>query len=270
MLMSVWIAAVADSGAARLSSPPEVDSEFSEPFRKLLGELHSRGLMPTEEGAVRRLVVEALLQGVGVGGRIVDSSGKEDADQEPLVEGIRSLNGHFGYWRVLSVGDGFAKAAEEAFGTWSADREGGLVVDLRGVSGNGLEEAEPVAVAAADRALPMVVLIDERTQAGGEVLAAQLRDRCGGVLMGRATRGLPYPLRPVTLTPDLRVLLPDVPAGKGRKPLLPDVALAADGGTTSASGAADSRPAADPSRDDCIRRAVDLLTAISTFRQKHF
>jgi hypothetical protein len=66
------------------------------------------------------------------------------------------------------------------------------------------------------------------------------------------------------------VLLPDVPAGARPEPLLPDVPFAGKAGETPAEHPWQGRSRGAEARDDCVRQALDLLTAICTFRQKHF
>jgi hypothetical protein len=91
------------------------------------------------------------------------------------------------------------------------------------------------------------------------------------VILGEPTRGLPYPLRQIRLAGNLEVMLPEVPAGSRVEPLQPDVpAPPAAGSDASPWRRRATAPAAAGEQDERVRQAVDLLTAISTFQQKHF
>lgn len=233
-----------------------------ETLGKLLGELQSRHLVPAGDDELSRRACQALLDAFATGGEVVGKHSPPPAvlaAPEPrLLTRVTDLSGRFGYLRVAAVEAGLPQAIAAARSQLPQSPDGGTVLDLRDCGGNDPGAASASAAALADRGLPVVVLVNGKTRASAEILAVEMRQNHGAVILGEPTRGLPYPLRPVQLAGGMAVMLPEVPAGMPLVPLRPDVPVAA------------RAPAGEEERDECVRQAVDLLTAICTFRQRHF
>ncbi len=240
----------------------------------LLGELRARQLVPDAEIELRRIACQALLDAFASGGVVVGpdaAMGVAAVSAAPLLARLESGSGRFGYLQVGAVEAGLSQALTEARGRLSSAVYDGTVVDLRDTAGNDLGAATECAALIGSWGHPAVVIVDGRTRAAAEVLAAGLRAAHGAVILGEPTRGLPYPLRPVRLAGNLEVLLPEIPTRSHVEPLQPDVPVVPPVG-------GDSRPwrrrgdvaPVERERDPSVRQALDLLTAICTFQQKHF
>jgi hypothetical protein len=275
-LIAVLGAAVLTAAPAKQGDTPPPSPEaaalpngIESSICRLLRELRTRGLLPAENARLRRMLLDSVLAAFDTGGRVVEA--RSQTSPIGMIAGTRPLNGASLYIRVAAVEDGFTGAVEKAIGALPQEDGGGVLVDLRGARGNALKEAAVTAALMGTRKLPVVVLVDRRTQAASEVLADALRRDCDAVLVGQPTRGLPYPLRPVVLADDLEVMLPEMAVGDPAEPVKPDVLLDQD---KTPIGPDRGGPPRDTTvgiaGDECMRKATDLLTAICTFRQKHF
>jgi len=243
------------------------------PLCDLLRELRLRQLAPGDEAEARRAACQAVLDAFATGGRVVlTSAGGGATTPEPgeLVPVARAEGGRFGYLRVAAVEPGLAAELQKVRTQVSVSSEGGIVVDLRQGAGNGLAAVTESAELLGTWGQPLVVVIDGSTRGAAEALAARLRESQGAVLLGKPTRGLPYAMRQVHLQGGLDVLLPDVPAGGRAEPLQPDVPAADRGGVSTLAPMGQGMPQVAEEQDVCVRQALDLLTAICAFRQKHF
>jgi hypothetical protein len=278
-LARVWVtvslAACAGLSAAAAPPPDAVTAPaVREAVDSLLGELRARQLVPAAETELRRIACQALLDAFASGGVVVApdaANGGAPLPPAPLLTRLESGAGRFAYLRIGAVEAGLAVALTEARGRLSGGVDEGTVVDLRDSVGNDLGAAAECAALIGSWGPFAVVIVNGRTRAAAEVLAAQLRAAHGAVILGEPTRGLPYPLRVVRLAGNLEVMLPEVPASNRVDPLQPDVPLAAaasgDNGPWRRGGNA---AAPEGERDEIVRQALDLLTAIRTFQQKHF
>jgi hypothetical protein len=266
--------------AARLAAadalPPEpvTATGVRDALDKLLGELRARQLVPDAETELRRVACQALLDAFASGGVVVANEatgGVGAVSAAPVLARVESRAGHFGYLQIAAVEAGLAEAVSAARAPLAGSIDDGTVVDLRESAGNDLEAAAACAALIGSWEHAMVVIVNGHTRAAAEVLAARLRAAHGAVILGEPTRGLPYPLRPVRLAGNLNVMLPEVPAASRVDPLQPDVPVAASAAGDSGPGPrAGSAAPAEGERDTSVRQALDLLTAIRTFQQKHF
>lgn len=266
-----WALAVpADESVPAAALAPAIEHAL----RDLLQEMRARQLVPEDEAALGRTACQALLDVFATGGRVVPGETEPPsatAASAPLIAAAYPLGGRFGYLRIAGVESGLPGELSGARARLSAGNEGGMVVDLREAAGNDLDAAGECAAILGSGGLPLVAIVNGHTQGAAEVLAGRLREGQGAVLVGEATRGLPFAMRPVRLDGGLEVLLPDVPPGAKPSPLHPDVPCSGN----AVRAGAEPRPweGALPrgsTSDECLRRAVDLLTAIATFRQQHF
>ncbi len=267
------LAACARLDAAEVLPPePVTAAAVREALSDLLGELRSRQLVPGAEAELRRIACQALLDAFASGGVVVVApESANSAVPVALLTRVEGGAGRFGYVQIGAVEAGLEQALSAAKGRLSGPVYDGTVVDLRDSAGNDLSAAAAGATLIGSWGHPTVVIVNRKTRAAAEVLAAGLRTAHGAVILGEPTRGLPYPLRPVRLAGDLEVMLPEIPASGRIDPLQPDVPGAAAG--TDASGPWHGRgnpavPTGDG--DGSVRQALDLLTAICTFQQKHF
>lgn len=266
----LWLGA---AEAEALPPQPVTAAAVREALSDLLGELRTRQLVPGAEAELRRIACQALLDAFASGGVVVavdGASGAAPAVPPPLLTRVVSGAGRFGYLQIGAVEAGLVPALSEAKARLSVPVYDGTVVDLRDSAGNDLGAATACADLIGTWGHPAVVIVNRRTRGAAEVLAAGLRTGHGAVILGEPTRGLPYPLRPVRLAGNLDVMLPEVPASGPIEPLQPDVPAtsAASGDSAPWRGRA-SAPSAD-AHDGNVRQALDLLTAICTFQQKHF
>lgn len=239
----------------------------------LLRELRLRQLAPQDETQARRTACQAVLEAFRTGGRMVPAAGTGEGTApapESLISGVRTEAGRFGYLAIAAVEPGLATELRKVQPQVCVSAEGGVVVDLRQGGGNGLDVVAESADVLGGWEQPLVVIVGGTTCGASEALAARLRESHGAVLLGEATRGLPYALRPVRLQGGIEVLLPDVPAGARPEPLQPDVPATGRGGGSAASPAGQSLYLMPRVEDLCVRQALDLLTAICAFREKHF
>lgn len=263
-----WAQAI-EPGTAATIPPPALQ----EALGKLLGELRSRQLAPAGDEELGRLACQALLDAFATGGTVVDRQpgivAPAPPPPGPILSHVGSISGRFGYLRIAAVEPGLAQAIAAARTNLPDSAEGGSILDLRDCGGNDPAAATESVAAVGSWGLPTVVIVNSQTRAAAEVLAAGLRREHGAVILGEPTRGVPYPLRPVQLAGGMAVMLPEVPSGIAPAPLRPDVPVAAATDDPARVHPAEAA-AGEEERDECVRQAVDLLTAICTFRQKHF
>jgi C-terminal processing protease CtpA/Prc len=208
------------------------------------------------EAALRTADPEARILPADAATALTNGVTVETFEEWPDGIGYLKLNGAYG-----KAGD-----AAPAVQAWAAAGErAGLIVDLRGAAGSSVsaideiagvfvapdaplytvrdgagQNAEPHrAVPAAPRlpaTMPVMVLVDEETADGAEVLAAVLRSRRGVMLLGRRTRGSGR-LREVIRLDETEALYIGThwvefereDAGYGPGGLSPDIEVAADG-----------------------------------------
>lgn len=268
------LAACASLGAADTPPPPPApaaDPAVRDALCDLLGQLRARQLVPDAETELRRIACQALLDAFASGGVVVASDTHSPAPPAPRLTRVESGAGRFGYLQIGAVEAGLKQALADVRDRLPGAVYDGTVVDLRDTAGNDLGAAAECAALIGSWAQPAVVIVNGRTRAAAEVLAASLRTAHGAVILGEPTRGLPYPLRQVRLAGNLDVMLPEVPLSSRIDPLQPDVPTTppavAEGSPSRRGGTGGT---AEGERDANVRQALDLLTAICTFQQKHF
>ena len=248
-------------------APPAAADTLSD----LLRQLRARQLAPASEAEGKSLACQALLDAFATGGSVVGSTPDPSPPEgAPLVEVAKTINERFWYVRVGAVEAGLAAALADSRSHLATAVDGGLALDLRGSGGNDLQGAAETSALIATWQQPVVAIVNRQTRGAAEVLGRCLREEAGAVLLGQPTRGLPYPLRPVRLAGDLEVLLPEVPAQASLAPLRPDVPAVEPTARPLPPGRAGAIVMVEEERDECVRQALDLLTAICAFRQKHF
>ena len=155
-----------------------------------------------------------------------DVKGKRDKTEASAVQSVEMLPAGIGYIRINGLYAGSTASIVPTLRGWSETNKAGVVIDLRGADGADLTAAYDVASVFADPGamlfalrdatdqelevhkagkakpvdMPAMVLVDERTTAAAEVLAAALADSVRGVmLLGTATSGDPMIRDPVKL-----------------------------------------------------------------------
>lgn len=212
---------------------------------------HMAGSDPTELGdaAARGLIAR-------LGSRVVlvESEGDESgAKDQKLISSTKVYDKSFGYVRVQSVGGSLAKDLEAAVkGLIQTNKIKGLVIDLRYASGvdygvaamtadlffSGemplIDYGDGVKKSTAKESaltLPLAVLVNGKTGAAAEALAAILRSGQAGLVIGVETAGHASIFKEFELKSGqkLRIATADVRVGEdvalGRAGVTPDIAV---------------------------------------------
>ena len=155
--------------------------------------------------------------------------------------------------KVRRVDAGCVEALRKATAESQPGGRRGMVISLLGSSGEDASAVSALASAVQATSLPVVVLVDQMTRGGAEVLAGELR-RHGALLIGEKTHGLPGPTQIVTLKTGQRLLVPaaGAPAPAGTAGLQPDRVLVKGGNF----GRHDIPPA-------WMEQAFDFLAAVN-------
>jgi len=271
----------AEASPAEPAEPDRAPS-IAESVAELLQILQQRQMLPADADAdARRKVLQAVVEAVDCSARVVspedgEASPQDAPDDAEALGKTTTVGGLFAYIQVLGVTAGAAADVSDFLGDVKYGHYEGLVVDLRDARGGNAEAAHNVAPVVAKTKLPVVVLVNGETQGPAEVLAALLRQNCDATTIGQPTRGRPFAWRPTPLKCGDVLLLPPVDGkttGADRRParIRPDLTVEQPKSGKDAQDKAASEAPDDPTtRDLCLRKAVDLLTAIRALEQKHF
>ncbi len=267
-------AAVRDSG----------DTTVSEAVSELLTVLHERQLLPATDSALRESMLKAILESLDCNavlraepGGAAQSGGSGRAAAECTTIGrAETVGGLFRYIQVLEVADQTPFDVGKALAEIKYGHYEGIIVDLRHTAGDAAEAARKAADAFATCELPVVTLVNSETVGTAEMLVALIRQRCGALAVGQATRGYPFPRESATLSSGEVVMLPRVAGVKSDgywepTPIKPDLPVSQSLPREWLRRAhAEPGPDAGDGKDLCLRRAADLLTTINALEDKHF
>jgi hypothetical protein len=200
--------------SARAADAPALPS-FKELFSLI--ESNLAGVLPAEldQAAARGLLNE-------LGGRVMlVTNTPSAATNTVLVARTNVFDSHYGYLRLGRMEDGLAAAFQAGLAALRATNElKGLVVDLRFAGGTNYAAAMAVADLFLEKAMPLlhveetvlassnktdairlptVILVNRRTAAAAEALAAVLRHHSAGLVIGGRTAGQAMIYREFTL-----------------------------------------------------------------------
>jgi len=230
----------------------------------LLQALQSRGQLPVLDSTGREEALSGLLSGLGVQTQ-QPGQAQPSSIQEPIT-----LNGLYAYVRVAHVGPGLADAAEGALADVRNGHYEAVILDLRRTSGTIAKGiGESFAMFRKDP-IPIVALLGVTSGGAAMDLASHLRQKHRAILVGQSPQAPFPPAEQLVLPTGDRVSLP------GRKPdkpskavlLVPDIVVRDSRATTvTFENAAPENWTRLAARDECLRRAVDLLATMRALRQ---
>jgi hypothetical protein len=183
----------------------------SPPFNEVYELIHAH-LTGVSETELNRAAVQGLLTSLGPKVSLVaNSAANSESAPKPLVTQANVFEDDIGYLRIGRVGDGLAKAVQDGYGSLAATNKlKGLVLDLRFADGSDYAAAAAVTdlflkkerplldwgngvVRSKEKmeaiGVPVAVLVNRRTSAAAEALAASMRETGTGLLLGSRTAG---------------------------------------------------------------------------------
>lgn len=196
-------AAVPRTGVAATNATPS----FSEVYQVI--QAHLGG---TSEAELNRNAVQALVSAFGTKvALITNATGSAAANQGPALSRTNLFDNEIGYIRIKRVDDSLTRSLRDEFARLSGTNElKGLILDLRFAQGSDYAAAAATAdlFIGKERPLlnwgggviqsksksdaitvPVAVLINSRTAAAAEALAAVLRETGSALLLGNRTAG---------------------------------------------------------------------------------
>lgn len=188
--------------AAETSSAPDFNEVYN------LVKQHLPGISQAE---LNRAAVQGLLGALAPKVALVGGEEAGTNTDATLVSKTSLFEGPVGYVRVAHVGEGLDKAVRQAWQELgSSNKLNGLVLDLRYAGGSDYAAAAATADEFAKKeqplldwgqgmvrskektdspSLPLAVLVNEKTAAAAEALAAAVRETGAGLVVGRRTGG---------------------------------------------------------------------------------
>jgi C-terminal processing protease CtpA/Prc len=240
------------STALAAAAPTTPAPKFDEVFKVLT--THLGGVSPEE---LDRAAVQGLLAQLGPRASLEDSPATAAADNTgaPLA-GTRVFDNAFAYVRIANVTPALPESFRAAYQyvvETNKDKIKGLVLDLRFATGTDYDAAAKVADCflnsdrplldwqtgnaratkkASPIAVPVAILVNSKTTAAAEALAAVLREANVGLILGATTAGQAslYKDFPLSNGEELRVAVAPVSLTGGKvlaKGIVPDVAVTA-------------------------------------------
>ncbi len=271
--LCIWAAAPAVPAKPPADKPSPLDN-WQATTKELLERLAENHLLPPSTPETRSQFIQAILKTLTRDGMLEPARKPNAASRNPGPNDTpqaTTLGNQLRYLRLRQLGEGSAERIRRNNEQHESGAPRGLILDLRGASGDAAEEVTRCVEAVRALALPVAVLVDGETSRMAERLAAELRTTCAAVVIGSATRGTPFPARRISLSGGEIISIPDVPAAETRQthwvpqPLEPDVLVETEDKSSPPDGADRRPPPLDMRNDLCVRRAVDLLTAIHAF-----
>jgi hypothetical protein len=228
----------------------------------LVSVLQSRNQCPALTQVEREKALAGLLTGLGL------ATASELAPQPTQIDEPITLNGLYAYVRLRHVGTHLPDAVEGALADVHNGHYEAAILDLRATGGSHPSKLGKAFSFLKEAPIPVICLVGPGTRPAPAQLAAELRTTYKAILVGKP----PGPAAPapeaVQLPTGEKVWLParaSVPA-KPQAPLQMDIPVhSARAALVTFETAADWTTLA--TRDECLRRAVDLLTAMRAFRQ---
>ena len=249
-----------------------------EAVAELLTVLQEKQLLQTGDATLRTRILQSVLDAVDCHGRLLAPTQEPDGTRRTSEMGsigrTRTVGGVFRYVELLAIAEGTAadlrlSLADVTFGHYE-----GIILDLRSSAGTELKSAHQAVDVLAGSEVPLVVLIGRGTAGAAEVLADLSKQKCRATRLGQETSGFPFAQQATTLKSGEVLLTPQVRVDLGTgdwkpSPVRPDVWVGP--GPASRPTSTSSRTAAYGSDDDeCLQKAVDLLTVICALDKKHF
>ena len=243
---------------------PSGQASLEKSVAALLRALQSRGQLPPLDSSRREKALAGLLSGLGIQTQ-QPGQARASSIQEPIT-----LNGLYAYVRVNHVGPGLAAAAEGALADIRNGHYEAVILDLRGTSGTTAKGlGESLAMFQKDP-IPIVGLLGVSSGSAATDLAGHLRQKYRAILVGQSPRASLPPAEEFVLLTGDRVSLP----GRGTEmppkavPLAPDIAVRdPQVATVTFENSAPENWTTLAARDECLRRAVDLLATMRALRQ---
>jgi hypothetical protein len=209
------------------------------PFNEVYGlvRAHLGGVSETD---LNRAAVQGLISSLGPKVSLVSTSSTNlESSSRGLVTETTVFEDDIGYLRIGRVDDGLAKAVQDAYEhVSSTNKLKGLVLDLRFSDGDDYAAAAGVAdlflkkerplldwgngvVRSKEKAdaigIPVAVLVNRKTAAAAEALAASIRETGTGLLLGSRTAGQAMISKdfPLTDGEQLRIATSPIKLGDG-------------------------------------------------------
>ena len=201
VVLAVLLVGVPAARAAAAEPP-----DFKEVYD--LVRTHLKGM---SEAELNRAAVQGLLEQLGPKVSLVGESVEASIGSESLLSKSTAFEEAFGYLRIGRVGSGLAKEVATAYKVLSGTNQlKGLVLDLRFAGGQDYSAAGEMAdlflsteqplldwgtgsvrsKAKTDAVrLPIAILVNRKTEAASEALAAVLRETGAGLVLGAKTAG---------------------------------------------------------------------------------
>lgn len=198
------------SGLAR-PEPAQAESAAAPPdFNEMYNLIrdHLAGVTPAD---LNHAAVDALLKALAPKVSLLGAGNAESATGGLLLSKVTLFDGPIGYIRISRVEQGLDNAIRETWRQWAiTNKVTGLVLDLRFVGGTDYRAAAATAdlfvakeqplldwgkgmlhsTAKSDPiSVPVAILVNEKTSAAAEALAAALRETGSGLLLGSRTAG---------------------------------------------------------------------------------
>ncbi len=241
------VAGIRCQGADNTSAAPSPD------FQEVYGAIRTH-LSGINESELNRAAVEGLVSELGDRvWLITNNAASGGTNSLSLVSASRVMEGNIAYLRVEKVADGLPKAVREAYAQLAATNKlKGVVLDLRYAGGHDYAAAAATAdlFLKAEKALldwgkgverskekpdaislPIAVLVNSRTSAAAEALAAILRTTGAGLVLGGHTAGRAMMAEELTLTNGDKLFVATGPIKLGdgtamsKNGLKPDIAV---------------------------------------------
>lgn len=284
ILLSVTLrgAAVSTSADGK-DRPGDGDISALETLEEVFGILRGKDLMPSLTPEMRRRMINAVLAAmdckaelVSGGAGEVSESGDGDGGELPVLGHLATVGGLFKYVQILTFTENSADELRLALGDFKYGHYEGIVLDLRYSGGQAVEAAGPAADLIRGLEVVPVLLINGETRGAAEVFGMLVAQNSRCISVGQPTKGRPALRVSSTLASGDVVLLPY--AGENARdarwkqdPIYPDLKIAEVLSRDFLRGAARfEQPGDIVSSDQCLRKAVDLLTAVAGFQKKHF
>jgi hypothetical protein len=243
-------------------APPAGGPSLDTSVGALVSLLQARNQCPDLTLAQREKALAGLLAGLDL------ATTPEPAPLPTRVDEPITLNGLYAYVRMRHVGTRLPDVVEGALDDVRDGHYEAAILDLRGTTGRHPCRLGKAFSFLKEDPIPIVCLVDGQTRLAPAQLAAELRATYKAILVGQP----PGPTAPapeaVRLPTGERVWLPV------RRPAQtdPPAALRIDLPVRNAQAARITSETAEDwpvlaARDECLRRSVDLLTAMRAFRQ---
>ena len=259
--------AVAAAATAVDSRQDRAEKEFKKTVSELLETLAEGNLLAPANARTKRAILKGVLDALDCDAALAPPesvNGTPPTEKQPLNR-YEVVGGVYCYIQLTTVTEIAARALKERLGDSAFGHYDGLVLDLRCARDGDAAAVQQAAAAIAASHLPAALLIAPETRGAAELLAARLRGKRHTALLGQATAGLPFGWRQKKLSTGDALLLPrPPPPGENRNsvPVQPDVTVTQ---SVPVKLLLDSDRELDVDKDACLRRALDLLSAMAVF-----